>query len=153
MKIVCTTLFDITKTNASSRRNRLDSDFSNDSLAKERGQQTNFETLLQVLSMRTQPENITDPEKSMVRLVDGVWGYDYKSKAKVPQWQFSFTVDQISSYSDNITELGGLQRDCIDVPMVTNLEEWHGIIPQLRVDSAMRNIKFEIIQDVQQDNQ
>lgn len=153
MKIVCTTLFDITKTNASSRRNRLDSDFSNDSLSKERGQQTNFETLLQVLSMRAQPENITDPEKSMTKLSDGVWGNEYRNKTKIPQWQFSFTVDQISSYSDSITELGGLQRDCIDVPMVTNLEEWRGVPPQLRVDSTMRNIKFEVIQDAQQDNQ
>jgi hypothetical protein len=149
MKIICRTLFDITRTDVTARRNRLETDTDNQ---KPRLQQSNFDTILQIVSFRVQPEDITYPEKSMISLKGGEWGTKYTSKAKVPMWEFTFTVDKLDIFNDGITELGHLQHDCAGTPMIVNLDEWSGIDPELHLDSLARNITFEVVHDEESSN-
>jgi hypothetical protein len=149
MKIICRTLFDITRTDVTSRRNRLETDSSNQ---RERLQQSNFDTIIQVISMRIQPEDISYPEKTMISLKNSEWGTKFTSKSKIPMWQFEFTVSNIDVFNDGITQLGHLQRDCLDVPMITNLDEWGGTGTNLHMDSLARNIVFEVVHDEESSN-
>lgn len=67
IEIKCSTIFDITKTNISNRRQHL-SEISDVNLTKMRSQQSNFETILQIVSLRSQPENISNPVKKIISL-------------------------------------------------------------------------------------
>lgn len=147
MKIRCTTLFDITKTNVSNRRKNLE--ISNNTLQnKERNQQSNFETILQVISLRSQPENITDPEKIQLNLEkDARWGKKYKSKNKIFGWTFTFTINHSNVFNLNDDKLGNLLLDCNDVPMITKLEEFENIHNTLSTHIDNCNIYFEIEND------
>ena len=66
-KIRCYTLFNITKTGITNRRNssKLGPDKDKE-WEKLRNTQCNFDTLIQVISLRSQPENITDPVQEIV---------------------------------------------------------------------------------------
>lgn len=143
MKIRCITLFDITKTNISNRRKLLDHN-SDPNLDKERNQQSNFETILQVISMRSQPEDITDPVKKTAE--KPVWG----SKIKIKQsmfWQFEFSVSQSAVFTDNGNVLGKLISDCEGVPMISNLDEMKNLGRTLSTTTEYRNIHFEVIDE------
>lgn len=144
MKILCQTLFDITRTNVHSRRGRLDSDSVNLEAVRQRGQQGNFETVIQIISMRSQPENITDPEKAMTT-TDG-WGTRYKNKAKIPAWSFTFEVEQDHVFNNGTDHFGYLLADCAGVPMITGLEEWAKVGGQLDVTDGGANIKFRVVE-------
>lgn len=136
MKIKCITLFDITKTNVSNRRRDPTVDQS-----KERRQQSNLETLLQIISLRSQPEEITDPE--MVHDYSKCWGSAYKNK-KYQAWAFTFTVNYRAIFHLDGDDLGGLKLDCTNVPMITGLEETIELPPTLHSDGVLKNIHFEI---------
>ncbi len=131
MKIKCTTLFDITRTNVSNRRQWLQ--ITPEGGQKERNQQSNFETVLQVISLRCQPENITDPVKGN----SGFWG---KTKA----WQFSFTIEQPAILLQDGDPVGVLKIDCEGVPMIVGLDEKSGLMPVLHHEGPMKNIHFEV---------
>jgi hypothetical protein len=148
VKIICCTLIDITRTNVNSRRNRLDTDGGINDIVKQRGQQSNFETVLQVISMRAQPEDITDPEKSMQLLKDGNWGTQYKNTTKVPVWEFQFTVAYDEIFSNGTDKLAFLLEDCANVPVVTRLDEWPMIQGRLDTTTEWRNITFRVDHDV-----
>lgn len=142
MKIRCTTLFDITKTNISNRRRELDVDHH---MSKERSQQSNFETLLQVISLRSQPEDISDPEKISINLgTDDRWGKMYKAKNKISAWTFSFTVNATMVFATNEHKLGHLLSDCNGVPMIMKLDEWERVHNLLTTEGNYRNVYFEI---------
>ena len=144
VKIQCTTLFDITRTNVSSRRHS----YVQDGLEKPRSQHSNFETVLQIISMRAQPENITDPEKQMVTVNSAsVWGTAYRGKEKIPQWRFTFTVESESVFDDGDTSIGNLFKDSEGIPMIIHLEESSRIQSTIDSSSQFRNIYFEVIQD------
>lgn len=139
MKIKCTTLFDITKTNRNSRRGMLDDNESGS--MKERNQQSNLETLLQVVGLRSQPEEVTTPKLSVV---DGkLWG----RKGKLNQWSFTFNIGYPSIYIKDGDSLGNLKDDCNGVPMVTGLDESVDIGNTLSIGGATSNIRFEVQDD------
>lgn len=146
MRIKCQTLFDITNTGISFRRNNLESelDLSHD-VEKMRNQQSNFETILQIIGLRSQPENISIPvqksEKGDIR-----WGSIYKNK-KISVWTFEFTVNNIAVFRNNDDELEFLYKDCQNVPMIINLDENKNIDSILRIDSDNKNIYFEVLND------
>ena len=148
MKIQCHTLFDITKTNVNSRRTGQESATNNSILNKQRSQQSNFETILQIIGMRSQPEDITDPEKSMESLGKNArWGTNYTNKMKVPVWRFTFVVEQPSVFHDGESELGNLIKDSHGIPIVTGLEEWSKLDKTIDVSNELRNIYFEVSRD------
>ena len=147
MKIKCVTLFDITKTNINNRRRDLDT-LPNSIDRKPRSQQSNFETLLQIIALRSQPENISDPQREVSNKYNNLWGSNYKfKKEKIPTWQFSFTVSQASVFATTDDKLGLLIKDCEGVPFITGLEEFKELQMQLSMEPISKNIHFEIEND------
>lgn len=143
MKIRCTTLYDITKTDVNYRRNKLDRKAEDDIKGS---QQSNYETILQCIGIRAQPEEITIPIKKQSKLLKH-FGTKYGIKEHIPQWSFYFTVNQSSVFLHNDDELGGLYEDCNQVPMIIGLEEWKGIQGLLNTTTEYKNIHFEIIDE------
>lgn len=76
---------------------------------KARNQQTNFETVLQVISLRAQPTVLYKPRIQIIN--------------KKKQWEFTFTVEFDGVYYGNEEELGLLKNDFRNVPMIINLDE------------------------------
>lgn len=144
MKIRCLTLFDITKTNVSNRRHLL-SETVDPNLIKQRNQQSNFETLLQIIGLRSQPEDITDPVITKTKLDKKIWGSKYKSNSAV--WSFSFTIQHPVVYSNEHDSLGNLYMDCDGVPMIINLEETAELNSKLSSSIYEKNIHFQIEND------
>lgn len=118
MRIRCTTRFDITATGVTGNhsRNRLpfiDATGADITDTKQwdrsRNRQRNWETLQQILNLRTLLESTTVPEKT---LINGR-----------PGWRFEFEIERPSSIDINGDSLGALKLDCDGVPMITGLDE------------------------------
>lgn len=143
MKIRCSTLFDITKTGIGRRQSATkDASIIEN---KSRNQQINFETILQIISMRCQPENISNPQKNVVEK-DSRWGSEY-SKDKLCVWQFTFTTYHRDVFYDGIDKLGNLYKDSDGVPMITNLDESPTFLSKININGDHKNIHYEIVED------
>lgn len=117
-QVMCKTRFDITATGVKSNYNKNRIPFVDKSGRTvnnierwhfARNQQRNWETINQLISLRTIPLDISNP----VKHVDN----------GISIWQFDFSIQDISTLSNNADQLGGLKRDCEHVPMLTGLEE------------------------------
>jgi hypothetical protein len=88
----------------------------------ERNQQRNWETLLQCIGLRTQPQNIQEPITSTVEDI-GVaeFGDFYTGTQKI--WTWSWTVEREGVYDLADVPLAGLLQDIEQVPIITGLEE------------------------------
>lgn len=145
MKIRCITLFDITKTNVSQRRRDLELNLFNDH-KKARNQQSNFETILQIISLRSQPEDITEPVKQ--KITPNLWGKNYNfKKTSHNEWTFTFTINHSSVFKDLNDDLGKLKKDCDGVPMILELEEYPHVFKSLNISDNYKNIHFELEND------
>lgn len=93
---------------------------------RSRNQQRNWETVNQIIALRTLPEDISMPvhEKD--------------------EWSFEFTVDVPSTIEIDGDPIGALLQDCQDVPMLTGLDESRDIGACL---DPPRNINFDILDD------
>ena len=140
MKIKCVTLFDITKTNISNRRHLFSDNVPG--LVKQRNQQSNLETLLQVIGLRSQPEDITEP--LVISTPKELWGSKY-SKKSLKSWEFTFTVGHKEIFRNDGDELGNLQSDCNGVPMIIGLDEGVELMPTLECYGGHKNIHFTIL--------
>jgi len=138
MKIQCRTLFDCTRTGVTGafraseipyqdRAGQLVDNQQN--WHRSRNQQRNYETLLQIFGLRTQPQEITQPE-----LIDGVWQFDFVSEN-----------EGVFDMHNNPDPLAGLLVDCEGVPMVTGLGESPGIVTVLTTQGDQQNIWFTSI--------
>lgn len=148
MRIRCHTLYDITKTNINSRRQGLETGIDPTTFNKQRSQQSNFETILQIIGMRSQPEDISESTKYEITLTgDSSWGYVYtKNKSKkAAAWRFDFSVSHSNVFNNGIQELGNLIQDCAGVPMIVGLDETIKLSNQINTDDELRNIYFEVI--------
>ena len=133
MKIQCQTLFDITATGVTGhiKPGRMPFyDLAGHRITdttewnRSRNQQRNWETVTQLIGLRTQVINLTSP-------------------AKIDQrWQFEFEVDNESLFSDDQDPLSVLKTDCAGVPMLTGLTESQSLTPLLDIDT---NIWFTIV--------
>jgi hypothetical protein len=93
-----------------------------DSDNMERNQQRNWETLLQCIGLRTQPQNIQEPTASTVEDIGiAEFGDFYTGTQKI--WTWSWTVEREGVYDLVNAPLGGLLQDIEQVPIVTGLEE------------------------------
>lgn len=133
--IKCKTLFDITFTGITGRfRPSLLSFIDRSGCLIDtqekwnyaRNQQRNFETLIQLISLRIQPLNLTDPVK------------------RIEHYEFTFDVETTDAFLDNGDELGLLRKDCAGVPMLINLDEFGKLAPVL---SYQTNVWFEKIEE------
>ena len=118
MQIVCKTTFDCTNTGITGRfqasklpvKDINNNIITNDvSWNKARNQQRNFETLIQLISLRSQPMNLSTPIK------------------QEDKWVFQFETESEMVYGEDFFEL---YADCVDVPMITGLNET-GLVDKL----------------------
>ena len=138
MKIQCRTLFDCTRTGVTGSfraseipyQDRAGQPVHNQQdWHRSRNQQRNYETLLQIFGLRTQPQEITQPA-----LIDGMWQFDFVSES-----------EGVFDMHNNPDPLAGLLVDCEGVPMVTGLGEQPGIASVLTTQGDQQNIWFTSI--------
>ena len=124
-RLICRTLFDITRTEVKhsfntgrlpfqDRAGQVITDHRSWMLA--RNQQRNWETLIQLLSLRTQPHDIADPE---FWLGDQMW------------WAFEFRVDDAAPLALAGRPYGQIEQDASMVPMLIGLREQVTVTPML----------------------
>lgn len=94
-----------------------------------RNQQRNWETLIQILSLRTQPQELTTPICD-----NGIWQFEFVSES---EGVFEITGDP--------DVLAGLKMDCQNVPMMINLGEQPALSPTISIAGANQNIWFETV--------
>jgi len=140
-------LFDITKTNVTSKKSLLG---ASPEEAREwqnrRNTQCNLDTIVQVISLRAQPENITEPTQD--RLDDEKtenFGFLYSVDEQQTFWYFDFSVNYSSVFSDGEDELGALYNDCEDVPMIKTSASPNNIPSSLDTTPELRNIYFKVL--------
>ena len=138
MRVLCHTLFDCTFTGVTGhfRESQLplttktglvlqtQADWN-----RARNQHRNWESLVQVISLRTQPMNMTRPVK------------------RTTGWHFEFVVEAEGVLSSGFDSgnLDGLIADCEGVPMVTGLDESEVITATLHARGTNQNIWFSAI--------
>jgi len=148
-KIRCYVLFDITQTNVVNRIRPSEGEEYVSWLNK-RNTQCNFDTILQVVSLRSQPENIQPPKKIEIHFnkVD-YFGFVYEKmkKTKYPCWTFDFEINHPSVFDNGINELGLLYNDCENVPMINCTKEYSKMNNSLNTSDELRNIFFEVIEN------
>ena len=141
MKIICRTLFDCTYTGVTGHFRIAQIPFTDragqritteEQWYHSRNQQRNWETLMQVINLRTQPLGITIPVCK-----DGVW-------------EFEFGADNAGAFSvvDNPDPIAGLRQDFESVPMLTNLSEQPGIVSTIISEGPDQNIWLEAVNNV-----
>lgn len=142
-KLACYTLFDITRTGVLNRaRPGDDIENVNEWYAK-RNTQCNFDTILQVISLRSQPDIVVYPKQIEV-IIDNrsLFGNIYKDNKKHHVWTFDFEIQHPSVFEDGITELGYLYKDCESVPMIITDSVNTHVNNKLEIDIENRNIYF-----------
>jgi hypothetical protein len=136
-RIHCCTLFDITATGVRSHYKESRIPFHDETgqliqdqlnWTRSRNQQRNWETINQLISLRTLPENISTPIYNTSTLA----------------WEFEFDVVNIESISLNDNLVGGLLRDCVGVPMILGLTEKSEIGNILTTAGPEINIWFTV---------
>jgi len=147
MNIRCSTLFNITKTGITQRRAPLGSNNETEWYQK-RSMQANLDTIIQVISLRAQPENITDPVETIVNLEKiERFGFLLNSDEPVKMWSFKFYVNYGAVFESSEHELGGLYTDCEQVPMIKLDEKITNLTAFLDTSPELCNIHFEVVRD------
>jgi hypothetical protein len=136
MRFSCKTLFDITATGVtghykSSRvpfKDLAGTDITNElTWNRSRNQQRNWETLTQLIGLRTQIAKLDSPTQ-----VDKIWNFEFEVDATY-----------VFGSEENPTEL--LLSDCNGVPMLVNLENKVDLEPFLIVNGVTQNIWFNLL--------
>jgi hypothetical protein len=144
--ITCYSLFDITQTNVRNR-NRPDPGLDENMWLYKRNTQCNFDTVQQAISLRSQPEVVRPPEKTLIRFdefTDFGFLFDQEDDELYPCWSFDFTIQHPSVFYDGINELGALYRDCDKIPMIKCGTEWDKLPSVLDTSDELRNIFFKV---------
>ena len=114
-----------------------------DSDALDRNQQRNWETVLQCMGLRTQPQNIQEPVSTLADLEDLEFGDFYTGEQKI--WVWRWAVESAGVY-DTDKPLGGLLQDFEQVPVVTGLTETAKfMLPIFYPYGTIKNVYFKQI--------
>jgi hypothetical protein len=144
MRIRCYTLFDITRTGVVNRKAPLNgSPEKTLEWERNRNTQCNLDTIIQIISLRSQPENISSPIKINEKFKD--FGFMYEDEEINYHWEFEFDILRQSVFDDGINPIGYLISDCDNVPMLLVGTEWPKLINFLDITPELRNIYFEVI--------
>jgi hypothetical protein len=107
-----------------------------------RNQQRNWETVLQCMSLRTQPLHITEPKIYNEVPIHMMAFGDY-FEGKHTMWSWSWAIEKPGVYDLPNKELGGLLQDFEQVPIITGLEETgRFMLPIFYPYGAIKNIYF-----------
>ena len=135
MKYVCQTLFDITATGVTGHYKSARIPFldragqtikNEESWNRSRNQQRNWETLTQILSLRTQLFLLTDPVQDLTGT----------------RWMFEFETESDGIYGSESDPVSILRYDANGVPMLRELNNDPDIKNVLVTEGAMQNIWF-----------
>jgi len=145
-RISCYTLFDITQTGV---LNRTKPNEGQDlaKWVKKRNTQCNFDTVLQVIALRSQPEIVNFPSKEVIKFNEFEhFGFLFEQieNESYPCWKFEFDVQHPSVFDDGVTDLGALYGDCDGVPMILCGTEWDKLPAFLDSSPELRNIYFTV---------
>lgn len=142
-RIACYTLFDITQTGVMNRSKPTEVD----NWINKRNTQCNFDTILQVISMRSQPEVVKLPTgMEMTDTEFNKFGFLYQPKEQSSYcWKFEFEIQHSSVFENGIIPLGSLYKDCDGVPMIICENQIDDIPLFLNTTEELRNIYFEVI--------
>ena len=126
------TLVDITATGVT----RGDND------SQERNQQRNWETVLQCMSLRTQPLHIQEPVTATFEDISiAEFGEFYTGAQQI--WTWSWAVEREEVYDLPNGPLAGLHQDFEQVPIVTGLDETaRFMLPIFYPYGTIKNIYF-----------
>ena len=145
--IRCCTLFDITNTGIQNKK--IPSSVTVDQTfnwVQNRSRQANFDTVIQVISLRTQPEEISTPTRKEIDFKNSnMFGFLFEQEEPQPYWSFDFTIYYSGVYNDGINELGLLLQDCDGVPMIPIETSWDKLPNFLDTSPELKNIHFEVI--------
>ena len=148
-RIRCYTLFNITHSASVSRRPSIN--FTPAQLKDwelKRNAQANFDTVLQVISIRCQPENPSTPKVKTVDFSkEELFGFMYEQEEPQQYWTFDFDIEKDNVFDDGVSPLGFLFADCDGVPMVKTGTEWNKLPDFLDTSPELRNIHFEVLSD------
>lgn len=138
MKIICRTFFDCSATGVTGHFRPSQVPFS-DRTGREiqdllswnyaRNQQRNWETLTQLISLRTQPISVISLGHD-----SGVWSFEFEVESGL-----------VYSISGQENDISGLTNECAGVPMITGLSETLTEETVLITQGADQNIWFEPI--------
>ena len=142
----CYTLFDITETGI---RNRNRSGDSGDikQWTQQRNTQCNYDTILQAISLRSQPEVMNKPSMSKITFdtfQNFGFLFEQENQEELNCWHFDSGIQHPSVFSDGITELGNLYSDCDQIPMIKTDTCWSKLPSFLDCTDELRNIYFTI---------
>ena len=144
--ITCYTLFDITQTNVLNRhRPDMDNEFR-----YKRNTQSNFDTVQQAISLRSQPEIVRIPEKTLIqfdKFTEFGFLFEQEENETYPCWSFDFNVQHPSVFYNGVNELGALYNDCDRVPMIKCHTEWDKLPTFLDGSDELRNIYFKVLKN------
>jgi hypothetical protein len=147
-KVICYTLFDCTATGIlnhakvtqlplTDKQGAVITDQT--ALTRARNQQRNWETLTQLISLRTQviiysePQILQDASVAMLGL----------NRRSSRIWTFEFGSEFASIYDISGEPLAALTQDCDGVPLITGLgEAVENLEPVIRTTGAVINTKF-----------
>jgi hypothetical protein len=147
-KVICYTLFDCTATGILNHAKVTQLPLTDQqgqvildqaALTRARNQQRNWETLTQLISLRTQvtvyslPQILQDASVAMLGL--------NRRSSKI--WTFEFGSEFADIYDISGEPLAALTQDCDGVPLITGLGEGiENLEPVIRTTGAMINTKF-----------
>ena len=148
-RVRCYTLFDITQTGVLPRRQPINLDEEKlKQWIHSRNTQSNYDTILQVVSLRSQPENHSAASKIEVNFNEFKnFGFLFDEEENQPCWYFDFSIAHKSVFTNGITEFGALDNDCSSVPMIKTETAWTKLPAFLDTTPELRNIYFEVISD------
>jgi hypothetical protein len=135
MRYVCQTLFDITATGVTGHFKATRIPFMDqagqqirdqESWNRSRNQQRNWETLTQILGLRTQLFDITLP----IRDQSGT------------TWMFEFETETAGAFGPDSDPTQILRTDADGVPMILDLDNRRDLLPILQTQGANQNIWF-----------
>ena len=135
MRFICQTLFDITATGVTGHAKSARIPFKDrtgqeltDYVAwnRARNQQRNWETITQIISMRTQLFELTDPVCENL------------------MWQFEFATELEGVFGDRVDPTKVLRSDSDGVPMITNLDNKQDLTSVLITSGVNQNIWFTL---------
>jgi len=144
--VTCYTLFDVTQTGIINR-NRPEIEQDDAVWQHKRNTQCNFDTILQAISLRSQPEILDEPKKIEIRFDEFKdFGYllEQQGDEKYNCWVFDFSIQHPRVFDDGITELGALYSDCDEIPMIKCETSWDKLPKFLDSSDEMRNIFFKV---------
>lgn len=115
-----------------------------------RNSQCNFDTILQAISLRSQPENIESPMLYEEKLsASNNFGNAYKKNKNklVKYWSFNFEIMHSAVFNDGVSDMGLLYQDCDKTPMIICNTMHNNVHHYLDISDEYRNIYFEVLEN------